>query len=547
MNRDDASSPAPRRGAAVPYAAFISYRHRPRDRAWALRIMEALETYRTPKPFVAEAFPSRIGRLFRDEDEIPSSHDLSDEIRSALSRSDNLIVICSPDTPASRWVRREIQFFQEMGKGDRILPLLIAGEPDEFLPEELRRRRVVTLRPDGGEEVSFEEVEPVAADVRARKDEPKSTTERRALLRLAASLLGCRYDDLARRDEERRKQERRRYFAVASIASLVAAGAASWWWDANLRVHNQYCAAYGERWAVPFCIGEVSETQKKTRAATYRLHVQGGRVIEMTRVNGSDAPVDDPNSEYEDEAWTKEAAEWRYAYLNSALFAAPRLASVSLESRTGKPLRQISYEFSADRTQAVARFDLSFGVAERQSASGSALALEAHSSGNETRRSSIGQHRLSFDAQGLIVRRAFEPVGGGASVADATGAYGRIYECSASGQTRTIRNADALGDPLIEKSGVASLRRSYGERGELTALEWFDAAGEPRANAQWFAKVVFERGASGNVDKEIHLDEHGAITLRRDRQFAIFRENTTNAEIRWRAPIRRRRPADSQR
>ena len=39
------------------YAAFISYRHRPRDRRWALRIMAALETYKTPKPLQAEAFP----------------------------------------------------------------------------------------------------------------------------------------------------------------------------------------------------------------------------------------------------------------------------------------------------------------------------------------------------------------------------------------------------------------------------------------------------------------------------------------------------------
>ena len=37
------------------------------------------ESYRTPKPLQREAFPERIGRLFRDEDEIPSSSDLSDQ------------------------------------------------------------------------------------------------------------------------------------------------------------------------------------------------------------------------------------------------------------------------------------------------------------------------------------------------------------------------------------------------------------------------------------------------------------------------------------
>lgn len=52
------------------YAAFISYRHMPRDRRWALRIMSALETFRTPKPLVSQAYPARIAHLFRDEDEI---------------------------------------------------------------------------------------------------------------------------------------------------------------------------------------------------------------------------------------------------------------------------------------------------------------------------------------------------------------------------------------------------------------------------------------------------------------------------------------------
>src|SRR5580658_11281149 len=103
----------------VRYAAFISYRHMPRDRRWAIRIMRALETYRTPKPLQREAYPDRLGHLFRDEDEIPASSDLSDQIKEALAHSDHLIVVCSPDTPGSRWVRREIELFQELRSEER--------------------------------------------------------------------------------------------------------------------------------------------------------------------------------------------------------------------------------------------------------------------------------------------------------------------------------------------------------------------------------------------------------------------------------------------
>lgn len=76
------------------YRAFVSYRHLPRDRHWALRIMQALETYRTPRALQVDGFPDRIGKLFRDEDEIPASTDLSDQIKEALSQSDFLIVVC---------------------------------------------------------------------------------------------------------------------------------------------------------------------------------------------------------------------------------------------------------------------------------------------------------------------------------------------------------------------------------------------------------------------------------------------------------------------
>src|SRR5207247_3210338 len=93
---------------ATRYAAFISYRHKPRDRQWALRVMRELETYRTPKALRAEAFPDRIGTLFRDEDEIPASSDLSDQIKEALRRSDFLIVVSSPDAPGPRCARRVV-------------------------------------------------------------------------------------------------------------------------------------------------------------------------------------------------------------------------------------------------------------------------------------------------------------------------------------------------------------------------------------------------------------------------------------------------------
>ena len=384
----------------------------------------------------------------------------------------------------------------------------------------MRRRRVAVPRADGSTDLVWEEVEPVAADVRPRKDEPKRETERRALMRLAAALLGCKFDDLARREEERRKRKLRQQLAAATALLGVVGVGGLWSWDANLRVKTQYCANYGERFGVPKCVGALSEAQHEARTTSYRFHIQGGRVLDMARVNGADAPVDDPNGEYEEEAWTKGVAQWQLTYLNDANLSEPRLASSVLEDRTGKQLRQISYEFSADHRQAIAQFDSDFGVAERQSTAGSGLGLDASGTATVSRHSSIGQHRLSFDPQGLLVRREFEPVGGGATVADAIGAYGRTYEYGPVLLPQVIRNLDALGEPLAEKTGVVSDRRSYDARGDLASVEWLNSKGEPRANEQWFAKVIFARDAYGNIEKESYLSETGAPTICHDHGFA---------------------------
>jgi len=99
------------------YAAFISYRHLPRDAEVACEVQRAIEEYRLPRHVVQtrQAFRSpKLGKCFRDEDELAASHSLPDSIQEALAASRTLIVICSPETRESSWVRREIEMFEQL-------------------------------------------------------------------------------------------------------------------------------------------------------------------------------------------------------------------------------------------------------------------------------------------------------------------------------------------------------------------------------------------------------------------------------------------------
>ena len=104
------------------YSAFISYRHLPADIEAAKAVQRALETYRIPADIRKKTGVKKLNRCFRDQDELPLADDLGSSIEKALQESEWLIVICSPDLPASRWCLREIDYFIELGRKDHIIP-----------------------------------------------------------------------------------------------------------------------------------------------------------------------------------------------------------------------------------------------------------------------------------------------------------------------------------------------------------------------------------------------------------------------------------------
>jgi WD40 repeat protein len=185
------------------YAAFISYRHVDPDRRWAKWLHSRLESYRLPKGIANGIWTSRVGRCFRDEEELSASADLTQEIRDALEDSKYLVVVCSPQTPQSRWVNQEIKEFAALGRRDNILALLIAGEPDVAFPPALT---------ESGKE-------PLAADVRDRSRRGVKEAE----LRILATILGCRFDDLRQREQERRVRRAMFLTGVMAAAAVLFA------------------------------------------------------------------------------------------------------------------------------------------------------------------------------------------------------------------------------------------------------------------------------------------------------------------------------------
>jgi YD repeat-containing protein len=489
---------------AYRYSAFISYRHVSRDRKWARWLIEKLETFRTPSALVRQGAPARIGRLFRDDDEIPASSDLSQQIEDALRASRFLIVICSPDTPQSKWVSREIEFFRSIGRGDHILALLVEGEPHKsFPPELLRVARERTLA-DGTTAMEWSDAEPIAADVRPRDDERRSTTERRAFLRIAAGLLGLRYDDLAQREQQRRVRRQRLQGAVAAVLAIAAGVGAYEYWDYNT-LHTHYYRSYGTRWGIAFGIDEISPEMAAHRAFSYAIDTRRGHVVAMRRETGYGGrnPLD--GNGITGEAWETGVAEWRFTGRGDR---AERIdiygQAVYQTSRTDAKLMSESFSWLPDGTAAVAFKYPNGGAAALQAADSVVM---TSSSDAIKQRSQIALHKLQFTADGYVANRMFQTVWGGPA-RDANGSFGKSYDYDGQGRRIATRELNAGGHTIADQTGSSVLRFTY-QRGEMVSVERRDDANKLHMGPSGYAMKHATHDRYGNITSTSYQGEDG--------------------------------------
>ncbi|MDF1754363.1 MAG: toll/interleukin-1 receptor domain-containing protein [Verrucomicrobiales bacterium] len=112
------------------YWAFVSYRHLDNQqlgRQWATWLHQQLESYEIPEDLVGtknergDIIPERLFPIFRDEEDLPAEANLTNAIRTAIKRSKYMIVLCSPRSAESKYVREEIQYFKQLDRADRIL------------------------------------------------------------------------------------------------------------------------------------------------------------------------------------------------------------------------------------------------------------------------------------------------------------------------------------------------------------------------------------------------------------------------------------------
>lgn len=206
------------------YRAFISYSWS--DAKWGNWLHHRLETYRTPAALVGKdgalgKVPARLNPIFKDREEEAAGASIGDAVEKALLASEFLIVVCSPNSAQSRWVDREIAFFKAHRDPDKVLALIVDGEPGSADAECFPIALTHGVNSDLTIGDSLADA-PLAADARITGD-----GKRRAILKLAAAMLGVGLGELVNRDE-RRRTTRTRIVVSASLALATVMSGLAW-------------------------------------------------------------------------------------------------------------------------------------------------------------------------------------------------------------------------------------------------------------------------------------------------------------------------------
>lgn len=210
------------------YKAFISYRHLPLEMETAKKLHKRIEHYTVPKDLQKNG-EKHLGYVFRDQDELPISSSLSSNIELALDNSEYLIVICTPETSKSKWVLREISYFLEHHDRDHVLTVLADGPSELAFPRQLTE----SVAADGT--VTY--AEPLAANIAAPTPAERDRLFRTESLRILASLIGCAYDELYRREQ---RYKIRRILTAAAAVTCVAAGFIGMLLNRNAEIKANY-------------------------------------------------------------------------------------------------------------------------------------------------------------------------------------------------------------------------------------------------------------------------------------------------------------------
>ena len=207
------------------FFAFVSYRSS--DEKWAKWLQEKIEGYRLPTTIQHENSDlpkTRLRPCFRYHTDI-QPNELKSELRQKLEQSKYLLVICTPRSAQSQWVGAEIDTFVELGRRDRIIPVIVEGTPYSGDPETECYNPSLLKHFPHSDNID-EDREILGVNIHEEGSGSAYMKRERAVMQIVSRMLGVSFDKIWQR--QKRRIIRRTILSVLASLLVLAALLCVW-------------------------------------------------------------------------------------------------------------------------------------------------------------------------------------------------------------------------------------------------------------------------------------------------------------------------------
>ncbi len=442
------------------YYAFISYSHE--DEEYAKWLQKKLEAYRLPTVLQKQhsELPKKL-KIFRDQTDIGVGGTVEHALSRELQDSKKLIVLCSPSSAKSDYVEYEIGSFLKLGRStDDIFPFVIKGRIDYKSPDNCYTPLLTSLN-----------LNAVNAEQEGKNN---------AFIRLLASLLGIRYDDLKHR--ERVRSIRKYTFFTACILFIIA------FFCIYMFFFQITCVRYFKNYVrlngTFTGFNEIDKKIARKRMSSIKITSKGllGKPIQVDIIDGAGNPscvnrvtAIVSNNDKDNNVW---ATTIKLNY-----------------DQNGKLLEELALDSDNN-------VYLDFHYINEN--------LAAYiENGFVTPQSMEGASYVKFirDERGFEKETYFYDYRNLPSM-DNTGAYGMKQTYSSDFYNIKLTSIDESGNPILNNNGYVSVRNLRDENGDAFRLEYLDFNDELVCTKWGYAAIEIENDEFGNAIKYTFLDKN---------------------------------------
>lgn len=516
------------------YYAFISYCRA--DEKWAKWIQHKLETYRFPTALRKEyqSLPRKIFPIFRDKTDLTGGI-LWEQLKYRLEESEYLIVICSPESAHAPWVGQEITYFRELGRGKNIIPLIVDGEP--HAKDDAQKCYHPALMNDADGELLG-----VSVSELGRKG---------AALRVIASMMHLRYDQLVMRDA--RRTRRRRVVAAGLFTALLAISSGVVWYEIP---HNYYYWSYVYQNELPVGLVEVSRAERKSASDYYKIVKRQNKIRRLERVNSAGTVTDGAVAFTTDEYPVIE-----FKYNDDGL------DSVIQKGSSGDVyvMKSYSQNLSAVDFKSPLNDEKASMHPTNLSINSGVSSFSVHS----LEKSEITRQKQDYDDNGYLIQMLYMRDNLDTPACDENGIYGKRYIRDDEGKILQIINLgsdydgdgnpdpfrmqyggdatsvvytdyeydkygriircsayDADRQPALDERNVFCWEYVYSDQGCVVQMSCLDSEGNLIPNREGVSQYCLEYSEKGFLNAEYRLNKDGTAAY--DRELGIYREERQN-------------------